>query len=65
MDELKELHVRTDHIYQFLTFADSHAIGYFTKQGFSRHINMPKENYVGYIKEYEGATLMGCQLHPK
>lgn len=25
---------------------------------------MPKAQYVGYIKDYEGATLMGCELNP-
>ncbi len=25
---------------------------------------MPKSKYVGYIKDYEGATLMGCELNP-
>ena len=29
----------------FLTYADNFAIGYFQKQGFSRHIVMPKERY--------------------
>ena len=26
---------------------------------------MPKPIYQGYIKDYEGATLMGCELNPK
>ncbi|PIO70091.1 hypothetical protein TELCIR_08069 [Teladorsagia circumcincta] len=36
-----------------------------SKQGFSEKVEMPKKLYQGYIKEYEGATLMGCQLHPQ
>lgn len=34
-------------------------------QGFSKEIRLPKSAYNGYIKDYEGATLMGCQLNPK
>ena len=26
---------------------------------------MNKLAYVGYIKDYEGATLMGCELNPR
>ena len=26
---------------------------------------MAKTAYLGYIKDYEGATLMGCELNPK
>lgn len=33
-------------------------------QGFSKDIKVPKAKYVGYIKDYEGATLMGCELNP-
>lgn len=34
-------------------------------QGFSKEIKIPKAKYVGYIKDYEGATLMGCELNPQ
>ncbi|MGH0137833.1 UNVERIFIED_CONTAM: hypothetical protein FKN15_038397 [Acipenser sinensis] len=36
-----------------------------TTQGFSKDIKVPKAKYVGYIKDYEGATLMGCELNPR
>ena len=49
----------------FLTFADEFAVGYFKKQGFSKDLKLPKSVYGGYIKDYEGATLMGCELNPK
>nr|VZI40596.1 unnamed protein product [Spirometra erinaceieuropaei] len=63
MNHLKDYH--TQHgIYHFLTYADSFATGYFRKQGFSREIRLPRQAYHGYIKEYEGATLMGCELYP-
>ena len=64
MNYLKDYHVKNN-IVNFLTFADEFAIGYFKKQGFSTQISMPKASYHGYIKEYEGATLMGCQLNPR
>ena len=40
-------------------------LGYFKKQGFSKEIKLPKSVYTGYIKDYEGATLMGCELNPR
>ena len=64
MNHLKEYHVKQS-IYHFLTYADEYAIGYFKKQGFSKEIKIPRSSYVGYIKDYEGATLMGCELNPR
>ncbi|KAM4706020.1 histone acetyltransferase KAT2B [Rhinophrynus dorsalis] len=64
MNHLKEYHIKHN-ILNFLTYADEYAIGYFKKQGFSKDIKVPKARYVGYIKDYEGATLMGCELNPK
>ena len=63
MNHLKDYHTKHN-IYHFLTYADEYAIGYFKKQGFTKEISLPKEAYNGYIKEYEGATLMGCDLNP-
>lgn len=65
MNYLKDYHVGTYRVYHFLTYADEFAIGYFKKQGFSKNISLPLESYHGFIKDYEGATLMECQLHPK
>ncbi|XP_040819461.1 histone acetyltransferase KAT2B isoform X2 [Ochotona curzoniae] len=64
MNHLKEYHIKHD-VLNFLTYADEYAIGYFKKQGFSKEIKIPKAKYVGYIKDYEGATLMGCELNPQ
>jgi len=64
MNHLKDYHIRNG-IFHFLTFADEFAIGYFKKQGFSKDIKLSKSVYQGYIKDYEGATLMGCELNPK
>ncbi len=63
MNHLKDYHVKQK-IFHFLTYADEFAIGYFRKQGFTSDITLPKDKYTGYIKEYEGATLMGVQLNP-
>ena len=64
MNYLKDYHVKHNTLH-FLTYADEFATGYFKKQGFSTQINLPKSAYQGYIKEYEGATLMGCELNPR
>jgi hypothetical protein len=34
-------------------------------QGFSKDIKVTKSRYLGYIKDYEGATLMECELNPR
>ncbi|XP_059487013.1 histone acetyltransferase KAT2A [Neocloeon triangulifer] len=64
MNHLKDYHIRLN-VLHFLTFADEFAIGYFKKQGFSKEIKMPKAQYNGFIKDYEGATLMHCHLNPR
>ncbi|OQS00052.1 histone acetyltransferase [Thraustotheca clavata] len=62
MNHLKE-YVKTQGITNFLTYADNYAIGYFKKQGFSKIVSMPKSNWFGYIKDYDGGTLMECCIH--
>ncbi|KDQ21863.1 hypothetical protein BOTBODRAFT_215473 [Botryobasidium botryosum FD-172 SS1] len=52
-------------ILHFLTYADNYAIGYFRKQGFTKDITIPRPLWVGYIKDYEGGTLMQCSMLPK
>ncbi|CAH2240353.1 jg17349 [Pararge aegeria aegeria] len=64
MNHLKDYHIRNN-ILHFLTFADEFAIGYFKKQGFSKDIKLPRTMFSGYIKDYEGATLMHCELNPR
>ena len=63
MNHLKNHAVKKNLLY-LLTYADNHAIGYFQKQGFSKELELPKENYLGYIKDYDGGTLMECYVHP-
>lgn len=48
-----------------LTCADNNAVPYFKKQGFSKKITLPFDQWQGYIKDYDGVTLMECILHPK
>ncbi|ETW03202.1 hypothetical protein H310_05608 [Aphanomyces invadans] len=62
MNHLKE-YVKSQGLTHFLTYADNYAIGYFKKQGFSKVVSMPKPNWFGYIKDYDGGTLMECQIH--
>jgi histone acetyltransferase len=64
MNHLKEA-VKREQIWNFLTYADNYAIGYFKKQGFSKQITMDRERWVGYIKDYDGGTLMECCIHEK
>lgn len=45
----------------FMTYADNSAIGFFKKQGFSRKVKF--RGWVGYIKDYEGGTLMECLVY--
>lgn len=48
-----------------MTCADNLAIGYFQKQGFHSGLLMPSALYKGYLKDYEGSTLMECLLDDK
>lgn len=49
----------------FLTYADNYAVGYFRKQGFTTEITLDKRKWVGYIKDYEGGTIMQCTMLPR
>lgn len=62
MNQLKE-HVKTEGIRYFLTYADNYAIGYFKKQGFSKSISQPRDRWSGFIKDYDGGTLMECEIN--
>jgi histone acetyltransferase len=59
MNHLKEA-AKLDGVSYFLTYADNYAIGYFKKQGFTKTISLSPERWVGYIKDYDGGTLMEC-----
>jgi histone acetyltransferase len=65
MNHLKDYVKGSSPITHFLTYADNYAIGYFKKQGFTKEINLDKPIWMGYIKDYEGGTLMQCSMLPK
>lgn len=65
MNHLKQYARDVDGLTHFLTYADNNAVGYFTKQGFTKEIEMEKERWHGFIKDYDGGTLMECRIDPK
>ena len=62
MNHLKDYHIRNG-VMHLITYADNSAVNFWVKQGF-RKLPKRKTVYRGYIKEYKGATLMGCELNP-
>lgn len=52
-------------VMHFLTYADNYAIGYFKKQGFTKEISLDRSIWMGYIKDYEGGTIMQCTMLPR
>ncbi|KAI8910384.1 Bromodomain-containing protein [Gorgonomyces haynaldii] len=62
MSHVKDYVRSTYNIRHFLTYADNYAIGYFKKQGFTTEIALDKSQWMGYIKDYEGGTLMECSM---
>lgn len=65
MAHLKDYVRATSPVMHFLTYADNYATGYFQKQGFTKEITLEKTLWMGYIKDYEGGTLMQCSMVPQ
>ncbi|KAG0167970.1 histone acetyltransferase [Apophysomyces sp. BC1015] len=65
MNHLKDYISGNTMMKHFLTYADNYATGYFKKQGFTTEITLDKKKWVGYIKDYEGGTIMQCTVVPK
>ncbi|ORY86428.1 histone acetyltransferase GCN5 [Protomyces lactucae-debilis] len=65
MNHLKDYVKASSPIIHFLTYADNYAIGYFKKQGFTKEITLDRSVWVGYIKDYEGGTIMQCTMLPR
>jgi histone acetyltransferase len=65
MNHLKQYARDIDGLTHFLTYADNNAIGYFIKQGFTKEIHLERDRWEGYIKDYDGGTLMECEIDPK
>jgi hypothetical protein len=62
MNHLKE-YVKTIGIHYFLTYADNYAIGYFKKQGFSKQLSMPREQwYTRSVRTRPQQRLEACFL---
>ena len=49
----------TEYTAAFINISSPHAV---CVQGFSKDIKLPRSAYLGYIKDYEGATLMEVSL---
>lgn len=66
MDHFKH-HIKSTYpgMMHFLTYADNYAVGYFRKQGFSKDITLDRQIWAGYIKDYEGGTIMQCTMLEK
>ncbi|KAL1899644.1 histone acetyltransferase [Ceratocystis pirilliformis] len=65
MAHLKDYVKATSPVMHFLTYADNYATGYFQKQGFTKEITLDKSVWMGYIKDYEGGTMMQCSMLPR
>ncbi|KAG1451114.1 hypothetical protein G6F56_008168 [Rhizopus delemar] len=65
MSHLKDYISEHTNMKHYLTYADNYATGYFRKQGFTTEITLDKRKWVGYIKDYEGGTIMQCTTVPK
>lgn len=65
MNHLKDYVIDHSNVKHFLTYADNFAVGYFRKQGFTTEITLDKRKWVGYIKDYEGSTIMQCSIVPR
>ncbi|KAH8648794.1 histone acetyltransferase GCN5-like protein [Tricladium varicosporioides] len=65
MAHLKDYVKATSPVMHFLTYADNYATGYFQKQGFTKEITLDKSIWMGYIKDYEGGTIMQCSMLPR
>ncbi|KAF9192748.1 histone acetyltransferase [Haplosporangium sp. Z 767] len=65
MNHLKDYISENTDVRHFLTYADNYAIGYFKKQGFTKDITLDRSIWMGYIKDYEGGTIMQCTMVPR
>ncbi|CAO3590351.1 unnamed protein product [Absidia cylindrospora] len=65
MNHLKDYVTGHTPMKHFLTYADNYATGYFKKQGFTTDISLDRRKWVGYIKDYEGGTIMQCTVVPR
>ena len=66
MNKLKNWVIAEHNIRYFLTYADNFALGFFRKQGFTTDFAsvLHESFWKGYIKDYDGGTLMICKMDP-
>ncbi|OHS95238.1 Histone acetyltransferase gcn5 [Tritrichomonas foetus] len=58
--------IQSQGMHDILTCADNEAVVYFKKQGFDeKEIRFEPEKWLGYIKDYDGVTLVHCKIHPE
>jgi len=62
MNKLKD-HALKEGLDYFLTYADNNAIEYFRKQGFTKSPTLPEHRWKGFIKDYNGSTMMQCNIN--
>ncbi|KAG1452514.1 hypothetical protein G6F56_007800 [Rhizopus delemar] len=65
MNHLKDYVSSHSAVKYFLTYADNFAMGYFRKQGFTAELTLDKRKWVGFMKDYEGSTIMQCSIMPQ
>lgn len=61
MNRLKD-HAQKEGLNYFCTYADNNATEFFKKQGFRSDPYMPEAQWKGYIKDYNGSTMMQCKI---
>ncbi|KAG0435688.1 Histone acetyltransferase GCN5 [Dictyocoela muelleri] len=62
-DYISPKYKHLSHPIYIMTYADCYAIGFFKKQGFTSDITF--KNWIRYIKDYEGGSLMQCKVYWK
>lgn len=65
MAHLKDYIRASGPVMHLLTYADTLAVGFFKKQGFTKDISLDPPVYMGCIKDYAGAHLMHSAMLPK
>ncbi|CAG8452448.1 3447_t:CDS:10 [Acaulospora morrowiae] len=65
MNDLKDLLKEKEGIKHLMTYADNHAMGFFKKNGFTTDITLDKGLWMGFIKDYDEATIMQCTMIEK
>ncbi|CAB5151650.1 uncharacterized protein OCT59_009159 [Rhizophagus irregularis] len=65
MNHLKDHLKDNENVKYLMTYADNHAMGFFKKNGFTTEITLERRLWVGFIKDYDEATIMQCKMIPK